>query len=333
MRKAIAVLITSLLSSTGWGENTEWSESPSDEHAYTIFYRDRYVDDLPLVHRWIDHAFELSEKDYGLVLRPLDVYLPAIGETFRGHEVKLGFGWYSNRGYHGGQPIETPFVAHSAPGSVVEYCAEREPNCGGSRTAIGQRPDSEAAIVKVLVHEVFHHVQVEVRQRIRAANNYDGLRFSQFPKWFTEGGAELTGWADNPARDEMFELLLDTVDQRYRGTYGCCWNLGSSPVISIQDAYRGGWLFLAFVEEYCGGGFYPNILTTEEETFEDAWASELESCDVAMPSLFREFQGWFDVHRPSEDDMAWIPDTRDRDDAERLRRLVRLLTDILFGGE
>ena len=313
----------------------EWAESPSEDHAYTVYYRERYKDDLPLIHKWVDDSFEMAEEEYGIVLPELHLYFPAIGETvsllsthrgmldiFTAH---LGGGLYTFDGSNGISPAHAFMPAFS---SVKEYCAERE-NC---LTAIRQRQDSDAAMIKLLVHEVFHHIQYEMRAEVLGTRHWSRVlpSWRAYPRWFTEGGAELAGWKVNPKKDQMFKLLLNQVDQN-RHTVVCCWGLGSEWGLDFSDAYRTPWLFLSFAEEYCGQGFYKNILITEEETFQHAWELELEACDETVPSLFAEFQDWFDEHRPLEGGIARIPDARDQEEAERLRRLVELLKELLFG--
>ena len=185
---------------------------------------------------------------------------------------------------------------------MEEYCVEK-----GERyclTSTYQRHDDPSAVVKILVHEIFHHVQYEIREEL------SGLEIWHFPYWFREGGPELVGGKVNPNPDLAFESLLDTIEKERNNTVSCCWGLSTQPTISFSGVYRQPWVFLAFAEEHCGDDFYKNILMTNEETFEEAWTSEIEACGETTISLFHKFQGWFDEKRPSEEQIARVPKVR-----------------------
>ncbi len=326
-RLTCILFLSILVASPGFSQSSlddGWSESSSDEHAYTIFYRDRYEADLELVHEWADYTFEVAEDEYAIILPQLDIYLVPVGETFR-HET--GAVWTALIGEAIHYSGNAPWIGLPATGSITEHIETNDT----LPTALGQAQDTDSVVAKNVVHETFHHLQYTLRDRIMVDRLGWGqtIQSYQFPSWFLDGGAELYGWRDSPDRDEMFELLLDKIDGERPQSYACCWGVGTTPMVSFGGVYRQPWLFLVFVEERCGENFYKDVLLTQENTFQTAWDSAVTSCGETTVSLFREFQGWFETHRPSEDGIAQIPDTQDQEDAKRLRRLVELLRELL----
>lgn len=257
-----------------------WVESESTTYNYKIFVRQRFAHDLPLVHKWIDYVYAVAITEYGIVPGELHVYLCEPGDHIKGVPPI----WGSGAGYYNDDDVPVPLIAMATPSlRPIQGCCD-----------IIRMPFRRAGRADLIVHEAFHHVQSQVL----------GDRYL-VPNWFFEGGAKLAEWKAREDQDEILEYLLEAfaieTSHGFRlGDLVCCWSLSQHMAPSFNNDYFPPWLFMTFAEEHCGDDFYRDILltTTEETPFQEAWASEVESCGETVPSLFREFQEWFQRHRP-----------------------------------
>ena len=180
------------------------------------------------------------------------------------------------------------------------------------------------------MHETIHHIQHSIREEI-------GRQWPWDPHWFSEGMAEYEGILyiidhyKPKALERLFESL-ERADRRYK--FSCCWGLSDIPQIQFGEVYNSANLFMRYLAEEFGEEIHNDLMRYEAQSFAHGLVEELAIQRTTLPDVFRGFQVWVEDNQPlpGNQPIARVPIAKDTEDAERLRRLVELLRELLLIG-
>ena len=257
--------------------NQRWLEARSRQ--YSIFYIDRYREDVPFVRRVFNNTERLMRNKYGVSRHGYDVavYLEPRPTGWAGVGRAVILTWGSSQERQACIYYLTP----SAPD--WEEAGRR-----GATTNVGLPFDNDRHAA-TLTHEY-----VTIAQSVVKDTKPRGFRGKE-PNWWTQGLQTYDGemHSTRSNRRRFLPALIAKADTDLRAKINCCRTLDNRAMLSTSDDYRGGMLILWFLADTCGESAHYDVLNSEKPTWEAAFTTVLRDCGYTIPTAFTEMRRWF----------------------------------------
>lgn len=272
-RIVIGLILMGVVPAYGQSNQT-WIEAKSTQ--YSIFYVQRYSQDVTFVRRWLNFTERTMRRKYNLPRHGFEVsvFLEPEPTSYAGVGKAVIFS---------GSTEAT--IIYLTPSARAWSEARRQ----GRTTNVGAPYDAHHH-AKTLVHEYI----TLAHQRI-TTDKPRGFYYYSAPSWFVQGLEEYDGFFHSSSRNRTlgYARLLEYTDANLREAFNCCQTLSNHPAISSSRPYVGGTLILRFLADTFGEEVHLNLLKSPQPTLHQALAGELRANGYSYSRMWREFRSWF----------------------------------------